>query len=337
MNFMDIAEKVSIADVAKRAQVSVATVSRVLSGKRPKHDQLETRVLQSAKELHYSRNPFASALRSQKSITVGLVIPTMENPFFAALAENIEHVVSREGYNLFICSSNNDPRIEKVKIDTLINQQVKGIAIVPCDKTKSRSTLVRAAAEIPVVQIDQRVDSVNLSWIGVDDDYAMQLLVSRLLECGYETAAFLGSALIDSSADDRFGMFTKHVADAGLVAKPEWILLGEHSIDWGCRAAKQLLDSGDLPRAVVCTSDLIALGAMNAFRDAGLSIPQDIAVSGFDDTPFAELITPRLTTIRQPTLRMASEAWHLLSNEEGAHTVPVHMSLTPDLIKRESL
>lgn len=337
MEKVDVADKVSIADVAQLAQVSVATVSRVLSGKRSKHDLVESRVLQASKELNYSRNPFASALRSQNSLTVGLVIPTMENPFFASLAENIEHQVSREGYNLFICSSNNDPQIEKSKIETLISQHVMGIAIVPCDKTRSRSSLLKAASEIPVVQIDQRMDAVNLSWVGVDDDYAMQLIVDRLVEQGHESVAFFGSELTDSSADDRFGMFQKHVAKAGVRTKEEWTMLGTHSLEWGSRAAKRLLDAGDLPQAVVCTSDLIALGAMNAFHNAGLSIPDQIAVSGFDDTPFAELATPKLTTIRQPTLEMAMEAWHILFGAAKASAVPVRMSLAPSLVRRESL
>jgi LacI family transcriptional regulator len=328
---------VTIRDVAERAGVSTATVSRALSGAKRVSPTVVDQVRQAAEELGYSANGIASALRRSRTDTVGMVVPSITNPFFTSLVEGVEHALQDSGRQLFLCSSRSDPAVEAQRLRSLVARQVDGIVISPVHGTASTAGVSWAAGELPLVQVDRYVTGVESDWVGVDDDAALRLLLEHLAGRGVRTAAFATSELTSSSTELRVAGFQEHRARLGIALADGGMLLGEYSIEWGRTAMQRLLAAGPLPDAVVCADDLIALGVLQTCSATGVAVPGDLLVTGFDDIPFAALSDPPLTTVRQPQVEIAAEAVRLLAQAAlPDHRPLTRLALQPSLVVRAS-
>jgi len=188
------------------------------------------------------------------------------------------------------------------------------------------------------VQIDRRARDTDTDWVGIDDDYAQSLVVAHLREIGVRSAAFVSSELTNSSTELRRAGFLKHADMHGITVIPEWIELGDYTVQWGQDAGRRILGAKSRPDAIVCADDLIALGVLQACRERALEVPGDVVVIGFDDIPFAALSTPPLTTIAQPLAAIAAEGVRLLAQaiegEPGRQLT--RTSLGSELVVRES-
>jgi len=327
--------RVTIRDVAERAGVSTATVSRALSGARPVSPSVHEQVTRAADDLGYSLNGIASALRRSRTDTVGMVVPSIANPFFTALVEGVEHALQQAGRQLFLCSSRSDPDLEAQRLRSLVARQVDGIVISPVHGVRSLEAVAWAADQLPLVQVDRYVAGVDSDWVGVDDDIALRLVVDHLADRGVRTAAFVSSTLTNSSTELRVAGFREHTARRGIAVGQ--VLLGDYSIGWGREAMQRLLATGPLPDAVACADDLIALGVLQVCAEAGVAVPADLLVTGFDDIPYAALSDPPLTTVRQPQDDIADEAVRLLSAALGPdRAAPARSALAPSLVVRAS-
>jgi LacI family transcriptional regulator len=329
---------VTIADVAALAGVSESTVSRALSMSRPVGADVQSRVRAAATELGYSGNSIARALRKQKTDTVGMVVPSILNPFFTTLVDSMENALLAEGKQLFLCDSRQDPALEAHHLRLLIERHVDGIVISPVDSTASTAAIASAARSVPLVQLDRHVDVENTDWVGIDDAEAMKLVLTHLHSTGVRSAAFVTSQLTNSSTEQRLAGFRIHAAALGIEVDEDWVVLGDYSVDSGDAAAQRLIASARRPEAIVCADDLIAFGVLRACREAGLRVPEDVQVTGFDNIVFSEHVTPSLTSIDQPTARMAAETLRLLalrtkSRDSGGGA---NVSLKPRLIVRNS-
>lgn len=329
--------KTNIRDVAARAGVSTATVSRALSGARPVSPEVLEQVRQAAAELGYSGNGIASALRRRRTDTVGMVVPSIANPFFTSLVENVEHELQQTGRQLLLCSSRSDPGLEAQRLRTLVARQVDGIVISPVHGTESTQAVGWAAARLPLVQVDRYVSGVPSDWVGVDDEEGLRLVTEHLAARGAWSAAFVSARPTNSSTELRLAGFRRHTERLGITVDDSAVLLGNYSIEWGRAAAERLLRSGRLPRAIVCADDLIALGVLQACSEAGVAVPDEVLVTGFDDIPFSALTAPPLTTVHQPQELLAAEAVRLLQQALGRPSCePAHVALTPRLVVRAS-
>ncbi|WP_369135756.1 LacI family DNA-binding transcriptional regulator [Modestobacter sp. I12A-02662] len=330
-------QRVTIRDVAERAQVSTATVSRALSGAKPVSPAVREQVQRAADELGYAGNGIASALRRSRTDTVGMLVPSIANPFFTGLVEHVEHALQQVGRQLFLCSSRSDPELEAQRLRSLVARQVDGIVISPVHGSLSTPAVQRAAAELPLVQVDRYVTGVDSDWIGVDDDAALDLVMTHLAERGVRSAAFVSSQLTNSSTELRLAGFRRHAARLDVAVPEGHVLLGEYSIEWGREAAAGLIATAGLPDAVVCADDLIALGVLQACAAAGVAVPGDVLVTGFDDIPYSALSAPPLTTVHQPQAEIAAEAVRLLSRVLGDEpTAHDRVALRPTLTVRAS-
>lgn len=327
-------QRVTIADVAARAGVSTATASRALSGTRAVSGKALKSVTAAAQELGYTGNSIASSLRRSRTDTVGMVVPSIGNPFFTSLVENVEHALQSIGKQLFLCNSRQDPMIEARHLRELVSRRVDGIIVSPCHGTESAAAVAIAAAALPVVQLDRHVQKTPTDWVGIDDRHSMMLVLEHLHSRGVRSAAFLSSTMTNSSTELRLAGFQEHSARLGIHAKETHILLGDYSVEWGRVAARRLVETDDLPEALVCADDLIALGALDSLRKAGLSVPEDIRITGYDDIAFAGLSEPALTTVRQPRERIASEAVRLLETATHEGSAGMHVALLPELVVR---
>ncbi|MWA02233.1 substrate-binding domain-containing protein [Actinomadura sp. LD22] len=333
-------QRVTIAQVAERAGVSTATVSRVLSGRGPVSAGVQRKVRKAADDLGYQVNSIARALRNSRTDTVGMVVPSISNPFFTSLVESVEHALGREGKELLLCDARSDPEVEARRLATLVARNVDGIIVSPSHGTLSGAAVQRTAGRLPLVQLDRFVGGTSTDWVGVDDVAAMRQVMDHLHAGGARSAAFAGSLLTNSSTEQRFAGFRRRCEDLGIAVDPDRILLGDYSVKWGETAAGRLIAAGDLPDAIVCADDLIALGVTRACRAHGVDVPGRVQVTGYDNIEFSRLSEPALTTVDQPRERIAAEAVRLLAaaaGEAGGDRGPsAHIALVPTLVVRES-
>ncbi|WP_207943174.1 LacI family DNA-binding transcriptional regulator [Actinomadura sp. KC345] len=337
----------TIAQVAEAAGVSTATVSRVLSGRGPVSPGVQRKVRRAADELGYQVNSIARALRNSRTDTVGMVVPSISNPFFTSLVESVEHALGRDGKELFLCDARSDPEIEARRLATLVARNVDGIIVSPSHGTLSGPAVQETADRLPLVQLDRFVGGTSTDWVGVDDIAAMRQVMDHLHEGGARSAAFVGSLLTNSSTEQRFAGFRRRAEDLGITVDPGHVLLGDYSVDWGETAAARLAAAdGPPPDAIVCADDLIALGVTRACRAHGVDVPGRVQVTGYDNIEFSRLGEPALTTVDQPRDRIAEEAVRLLAaaaaagegggDGRAARGPSAHIALVPSLVVRES-
>ncbi|MEU9024312.1 LacI family DNA-binding transcriptional regulator [Actinomadura sp. NPDC048394] len=333
-------QRVTIAQVAERAGVSTATVSRVLSGRGPVSAAVQRKVRKAADDLGYQVNSIARALRNSRTDTVGMVVPSISNPFFTSLVESVEHALGREGKELLLCDARSDPEVEARRLATLVARNVDGIIVSPSHGTLSGAAVQETAGRLPLVQLDRFVGGTSTDWVGVDDVAAMRQVMDHLHAGGARSAAFAGSLLTNSSTEQRFAGFRRRSEDLGIAVDPDQILLGDYSVEWGETAAARLIAAGDLPDAIVCADDLIALGVTRACRAHGVDVPGRVQVTGYDNIEFSRLSEPALTTVDQPRDRIATEAVRLLAaaagEADGDRGPSAHIALVPTLVVRES-
>jgi LacI family transcriptional regulator len=326
---------VTIREVADAAGVSTATVSRALSGVQTVDPELVERVRQSADRLGYRANRVARALRRQSTQTVGLVVPDITDPFYPAVVRAIERELRRAGLSLLLCDSGNDPEVEAELLRNLYDHQVDGLLVSACDRTASRPAVQLAASRTPLLQIDQRAVA-ELPYVGVEQADAMRQVVEHLLGQGCRSFGYLGARPETSAGQERLDGFLAHAKQADPAAADR-VQLGDVSVAWGYEATARLLEGGPAPEAIVCASDLAAIGALQALRERGVSVPADVAVTGFDDTVLAVACDPPLTSVRQPLEELGTQAVQELTAAIDAHLPqPRSVLLNADLAVRES-
>lgn len=331
---------VTLRDVAERAGVHPSTASRILSGSRRGDPDVARRVSQAAAALGYRTNRIARALRQQSSSTVGMAVPDLENPFFPALVKSVESALNAEGYALVLCDAQDNPAVERQRIDTLLERQVDGLILCPVHLTGSLPAVRQAAAQVPVVQVDRRVPAPT-DFVGVDQASVIGLAVDHLESLGRRRLAFLTAAEENSPIAERGVAYRRRKADDPDAL--DAIRVGALTLEWGLRAVDEMLASPTpLPDGLICANDLIALGAMQRLRRAGVRVPEDVAVTGVDDTPFGRVSEPELTTVRQPVEQVGEEAVAMLLARLGdarradRQRATHNLVLSPSLLVRRS-
>ncbi len=288
----------------------------------------------AANGLNYQINPLASALRSKITRTVGMVVPDIVTPFFPAVVKAVEDALHQSGLGLFLCDANESPALEARRLESLLARSVDGVIISPVDAVKSRAAVAAAARRVPLVQVDRHVN-VNTDLVSVDHRRGIQLVLDHLIAQGCSSFAFITTGGHPSVANERLEAYV-HYARKVDRASADRILAGELSIAWGEEAGTRL-SASHLPDAVVCANDLIALGVLRAFRARGVRVPQDVAVTGYDDSTFASVVEPHLTSVRQPLGPLGQEAVRFITSAIESPELPHReLRLLPELIVRES-
>jgi LacI family transcriptional regulator len=327
---------VTIGDVATAAGVSVATASRVLSGRRRTTEEAARAVREAAELLGYRTNVVARSLRMQSTATVGMVVPKISNPYFPLVVEAVEGELSAVGLELLLCDARNDTDTERKRVEALLQRRVDGLLLIPCDATRSTGTVTHAAGLVPVVQVDRFVSGFDGDYVGVDNEAGVRLVLEHLDATGCRSFALISSRSGSSSATSRLRAYREVVGRLD-PASADRVLLGEYALEWGREAAEQLLRQGALPDAIVCGADIIALGVVAALNEAGVRLPDQVKLTGFDDIGFAAISAPPLTTLRQPANAIGAEAVHLLRRRLGGDAdTPQHRIFRPELVPRAS-
>ena len=328
---------ITIDDVARHSGVSKATVSRVINGNYGVSEALRERVLAAIDTLGYQPDRSARRLRGTTSELLGIIIPDIQNPYFTSVVRGIEDLAYDQKMNVLLCNTDDDPGKQEAYIRVMMAERVAGLILAPSFGIAIEPLVQLRRLGTPVVLIDRSVSHLPLDTVVADNFQGAYDGTRHLIAQGYQRIAFIGGEVELSPGRERRAGYQQAIIDSGLTVDPALMQLDHFKIDSGQRLAHQLLSGPHRPDAVFSASNLLTLGVMKAIREAGLRIPDDLALVGFDDMPWAsELYTP-LTVVAQPTYELGQEAVRTLLRRRSAPDAPIHtVTLRTSLIVRES-
>ncbi|MEI2455504.1 LacI family DNA-binding transcriptional regulator [Lysobacter firmicutimachus] len=336
---------VTIKDVARAAQVSVATVSRTLNGHGNVAEEVRRRVLAVARDLRYTPHAAARSLSSRRTQTLGVVLPDLHGEFFSELVRGVDQIAREHRLHLLVSSYHGCPE-EQVAALRAMRGRVDGL-LVMSPYAQAQSTVAEELdSALPVVLINSQCAVPGPMSLSIDNYGGAQAMVDYLIDCGHRRIAFIAGPEANYDAHERLRGYREALARR-LPKAAEWVLPGEFDEASGHRAGLALLAAPQRPDAVFAANDMMALGCLFAFAQAGLKVPDDVAVAGFDDIPLARYVHPTLTTMRVNIAELGARAARLLlskltaeqaSQEAAPDTDEPRQSelLQPELIVRES-
>ncbi|MBA0049693.1 LacI family transcriptional regulator [Streptomyces sp. AJS327] len=325
---------VGIKDVAARAGVSVATVSRALNGHHGVRPETRERVLRAVTELGYRPNAVARSLRTDQTRTVGLVIGDVLNPFFTELARSVEDTARHHGYSVIIGNADERSALQDHHVRTLLDRRIDGLLVSPTDGGRD---LVRDAARAgtPIVFVDRWIPGIDCPVVRTDGRAAVHDLVSHLYGLGHRRLGIITGPATTTTSNERVAAFRSALHAHGLPLPAAYIGQGDFQTASGRRAAAGFLRLSRPPEAVFATDNLMALGVMEELRSRGLRVPEDMALAAFDDIPWFLHTDPPITAIAQPTAELGHRAVQsLIELAEGRSADSV--TLSARLIARRS-
>ncbi|SMO91614.1 LacI family DNA-binding transcriptional regulator [Paracoccus laeviglucosivorans] len=319
---------IGIKDVARAAGVAPSTVSRAL-GTGPVSADVRRRVQEAVAATGYRPNMSARRLRSQRSMTVGLVVADIRNPFFTQLSRAVEDAAYRAGMRVFLCNTDEDPTREAMYLDLMADERVSGLILAPTRALKSQAL---AGFQVPVVLVDRPLPGGRRDAVVLDNRGATAMLVDHLVASGRSRIAGLFGAT-SATGIERRDAFQAQMQAHGLAPV---IAMAPPSLDAGRAALADLMAGAD-PQAMILSNGLFVGAALRHARETGLSVPRDIALAGFDDEPWTSLVEPGITVIRQPVEAFGREAMQMLLARIANPDLPTRsVVLSGELVARGS-
>lgn len=336
-------KKPTMVDVAAKAGVTIGTVSHVINKTAPISDETTERVLKAIKALDYKPNSIARALRTKKSYVIGFLLPDVTNDFYSPVLSSFIDSAHQDGYTVLVVSYQYSSKREEIEMERLADKNVDGILLF--NGCGDVALLRRMQAEgIPIVIADRRVDELELPTVEFDNVETCSKVIGMMCKKGYKRIGFLSESTRLRNLNDRYEGYKKGLVENGLQVNPELVYISEdmemNNLEKGYAYIKRILENTEwenLPDAIFATTDLLAIGAVRAFKEAGFRIPEEIGVVGFDNIAFTDFIEPKLTTVEQDKVLMGRIAWDImkatLAGEEGEVK---HVILPQKIIIRES-
>ena len=339
--------KTTIADVARLARVSTSSVSNVLNGRSQRmRPDTQDRIQHAIEQLGYTPNQAARQLKTGKSPIIGLIVPSVANPFFGFFARRVEEAAKSKGYQVLLGNSDRDPELESQYAEGLWGLGIRGIIFgTSLQRYTHLEKLIHKGMHIVAFDRSQQDDHLDIDCIGVDNVQATRLLTKHLIALGHRRIGFVCGPIVTVSRKDRLQGYGTSLAEAGIEQDPLLIWEGvtdnfgdTSTVKLGRQGAHDLLSRPDPPSAIIAINDMYAFGVYAGARDLGLKIPQDVSITGIDNIPLAEVMEPALTTVQQPIdeiARLAVEC--LIGRVQGQNSEPSgHQALSPELIVRKS-
>lgn len=302
---------ITIKDIAERAGVSYATVSRALNGRPDVNEETRSRIFELAKELGYQPNAIARSLVKKKSHIIALIVPDVSNPFFADITMAVNAAAEEAGYTTMVCNTGWDPVKEQEKIRIMVEQRVDGIILKPTGFIRPG---MLEALNVPVVLFWHPMGD-DLSYIEVNHESGSRKAVSHLIERGHKRIAFIGGKETSPSNQIRLMAYLKTLQEAGLPVDEDLISHGGFNHESGYRRMNSLLSLPEPPDAAFCTNDIIAMGALQCAYDRRIKVPDQLAIIGFDDIAYVSLPLIDLSSVSQPRDKLGRQAFDALLRE----------------------
>ncbi|MBS3848044.1 LacI family DNA-binding transcriptional regulator [Devosia sp. J2-20] len=326
----------TLSDVASAAGVSPTTVSRHLNNSIVLPQATRDRIDAAIARLDYRPNLLAKRLSTGRAEAIGLVTPEIDNPFFAQLAATVEAEAEKHGYAVYMSSTHGDRAREIEAVRRMRDRHVDGMVLIT-SQPDDGSLAKLLGNQDKVVLLDEDVRGICLPSVFVENERGAYLATRHLIDAGHRHIAYIGGPPGLMSVGERLAGFTRAMAQDGLTFAASDVFLRDYSRSFGSEAAQQIIARKLRPSAIFASSDNLAIGVLQAFRRAGLSVPHDMSLVGFDDMPFAELVNPPLTTIRQPVPEMGRLAFELLLALLNGEPVEPVTRLPLELIERRSV
>jgi len=329
----------TIKDIAKKAGVSISTVSYILNNTKSVKQSTKERVLKAAATLHYRPNLIARSLKTKESLTIGIIIPDISNMFFNEIIRGIEDVADAHRYNVVICSTDENKEKEERHLATLVNKGIDGLIFIGTGHNLESLHDV----SIPKVIVDRRLGDEYYSVLtdNITGGYIATTHLLKKREQQDSPVLFLTGPLTISSYKERYKGYKKALKDHNITFKREFVYQCEVNTEGGKGGASKILQNENIPSGkpfgIFAANDLIAIGAINVLIEKGVKIPEDVQVVGFDDIPSASYVSPSLTTVNQPKYDMGKIAGELLLKQIRGEEIPKRETMLESvLVVRES-
>jgi LacI family transcriptional regulator len=328
---------VTTRDVARLAGVSSSTVSHVLNGTRFVSDDVRRRVLGAVQNLGYEPNGVARSLKVNRSMTIGLIISDIGNPFFTAIVRGVEDAAQANGYVLVLCNSNEDHVREAMHLRALRAKRLDGLILAPAGEAHDylRDTV---RAHFPLVFLNRDVAGIDAPAVLLDNETAAFEATNHLLSLGHRRIGMIGGRPLASTSSERARGYGRALREAGVPADERLLVSGGSEVEGGCAAALALRALEPRPTAIFAGNNQMTIGALGAIQARGLRVPEDLALLGFDDFAWADVFRPRLSTVAQPTYELGSTSANVLFKIMADPTaeVPRRTLLPGRLVIRDS-
>ena len=326
----------TIKDVAARAGVSFTTVSHVLNETRPVSADARRRVLAAVEEIGYLPSAVARSLRKAQTRIVGVLVPTVTNPFFAELVVGVEAACRHAGYSVFLCNSDNDPKRQQQYMRTLLEKRVDGLLLSSAGDADALARIFKQAT-VPAVTVDRLVPGARADCVSIDNLDGARKAVEHLIGLGHRRVGCISGPAEFEVAQERIDGWRRAHQDAGLNVDEGLLVEGDFSSASGYEAARKLLQARPDITALFASNDLMALGALRAAAEMGLKLPQQLSIVGFDDIELGHFVFPALSTVGCSIQELGREAGRVLIERiEHPGASLKDLRLKPRLVVRES-
>ncbi len=328
--------KIRLVDVALRAGVSTATVSRVLSDHPHVRPEVRGRVLNAIEELGYHPNRVARSLRGQKAAIIGVVISDIQNPFFTHLVRAVEDGAYAQQQAIFLCNTDEDVEKERFYLRLMVAEKVAGVVVCPAsERGASLEPLLEAG--IPVVTVDRRVYGVEVDSVLVDNVRATAAIIRHIIQDGHRRIAAILPSLTTTTGRQRHEGYLSAMQSAYLPIEEGLVRSGQPREVTGYRLTEEILELPSPPTAIFTGNNMLTVGAIRCLQERGIRIPEDMALVGFDDLEWMSILHPQLTVVAQPTYELGRTALRMLHQRIAEPNLPVrHIVLQARLIIRQS-
>lgn len=328
---------VTIYDVAREANVSMATVSRVVNGNPNVKPTTRKKVLEVIERLGYRPNAVARGLASKKTTTVGVIIPDISSMFFAELARGIEDIATMYKYNILLSNSDQNPEKEIHLLETMLGKQVDGIVFMSGHVTEEHVKEFETSS-VPIVLAGSIEEQGKIPSVNIDYELATYDAVMSFIENGHKNIAFLVGPLREPiNSEQKLAGYKRALQEAGIEYNEENVIEGDYSYDSGLEALERLIESKNRPTAIYVGSDEMALGVIHGAKDKGIDVPDELEVISSDNTRLSQMVRPQLTTVVQPLYDIGAVAMRLLTKLMNKEKVDEQTVILPHRIeKRQS-
>ncbi|MBD0380934.1 LacI family DNA-binding transcriptional regulator [Paenibacillus sedimenti] len=333
---------ITVYDIAKEANVSVSTVSRVLNDTAPVKKSTKDKIMQIIDKYQFQPNALARSLLKKETGTIGMIMPDITNPFFPEVFLGAESEARIKGYTFFLCNTSGDSARESEYLSILSEKRVDGIIFMGgrINLARCKPELVKEVTDIssriPVVLVNGQLPNSNIVRVSTDEAKGARLVTQHLIDLGHKDIGFIGGVDHMSTTIQKVKAFKSQLEDSGLVYQPDWVLHGSFSVRSGEELMKKMIEMKKRPTAIFCVNDFTAVGAIKAVSEHGMKIPDDFSIVGFDDTPLATSIIPEMTTVSQKSHELGKTAVQILTKLLNKEKVKRLTLLEPELMIRKS-
>lgn len=327
----------TIKDVSELAGVSQATVSRVINGNKKVIESNRQRVLDAMETLGYKPNAFAQALATNRSFSAGMVVGSLAGPFYGPMMHNVEHIMREGGQHLIVTSGQESHDEELEAIRFLLSRRCDVLILHSDAMTDDEILELYQQSDTPIVLVNRYIPDIAESCVYLDNEMGGYLATKHLLEMGHRDIACITGQLSKSDSRARLQGYRNALKTYGIAYNEELVIEGHYAEGGGIEATETLLERGCNFSAVFCCNDYIALSVFDVLTEAGITVPSQVSVIGFDDSLFTRYLTPKLTTIHFPIEELGIQAGRLALQKIQKKPVSVNHRLEPSLIERESV